>query len=143
MRHVPDNQFIHLELHTSNLARACAFYTQLFGWRAATIHAGSRSYLALEAGDRVGGGVVECDTDHPVWLPYVEVTDVLRTTEQACLLGVRAQRAGGDDLPQPTRRWLSQTAPRLRAHATDTPPSVLRRHALDWLKMQPEARHDG
>jgi uncharacterized protein len=87
MRHVPDNQFIHLELHTSNLARACAFYTQLFGWRAATIHAGSRSYLALEAGDRVGGGVVECDTDHPVWLPYVEVTDVVRTTEQARLLG--------------------------------------------------------
>jgi predicted enzyme related to lactoylglutathione lyase len=87
MRHVPDNQFIHLELHTSNLARACAFYTQLFGWRAATIHAGSRSYLALEAGDRVGGGVVECDTDHPVWLPYVEVTDVVTTTEQARLLG--------------------------------------------------------
>jgi predicted enzyme related to lactoylglutathione lyase len=87
MRHVPDNQFIHLELHTSNLGRACAFYTQLFGWRAATIHAGSRSYLALEAGDRVGGGVVECDTDHPVWLPYVEVTDVVTTTEQARLLG--------------------------------------------------------
>jgi predicted enzyme related to lactoylglutathione lyase len=25
---------VHLELQTSNLARACAFYTGLFGWSA-------------------------------------------------------------------------------------------------------------
>jgi predicted enzyme related to lactoylglutathione lyase len=88
MRQLAGNPVIHLELHTGNLARACAFYTQLFDWRAETIHSGSGSYLALEPGDRVGGGVVECDTSHPVWLPYVQVADVCEATERARLLGV-------------------------------------------------------
>ena len=87
MRHVADNPVIHLELHTGNLGRACAFYTRLFRWRAETIHSGSGSYLTLDPGDRVGGGVVECDTSHPVWLPYVEVADVRETIDQARLLG--------------------------------------------------------
>jgi predicted enzyme related to lactoylglutathione lyase len=87
MRHEAGNPVIHLELHTSNLARACAFYTRLFGWRAETIHSGSGSYLALEPGDRVGGGIVESDTSPPVWLPYVEVVDVREATERARSLG--------------------------------------------------------
>jgi predicted enzyme related to lactoylglutathione lyase len=87
MRHLAHNPVLHLELHTGNLGRACAFYTRLFGWRAQTIHSGSGSYLALELGDRVGGGVVECDTSRPVWLPYVEVADVRETIDQARLLG--------------------------------------------------------
>jgi uncharacterized protein len=87
MRHVANNPVVHLELHTGNLARACGFYTRLFKWRTETIHAGSSSYVALEPGDRVGGGVVECDTSHPVWLPYVEVADVFEATERARLLG--------------------------------------------------------
>jgi predicted enzyme related to lactoylglutathione lyase len=87
MRNVAGNPVIHLELHTGNLTRACAFYTRLFGWRAETIHSGSGSYLALEPGDRVGGGVVECDTRQPVWLPYVEVADVREAIERARLLG--------------------------------------------------------
>jgi uncharacterized protein len=78
---------VHLELHTGNLARASAFYHELFGWRADTIHAGGGSYKALELGDRIGGGVVECDTGHPLWLPYVEVTDISEATEHARLLG--------------------------------------------------------
>ena len=87
MRHLAHNPVMHLELHTGNLGRACGFYTRLFGWRAQTIRSGSGSYLALEPGDRVGGGVVECDTSRPVWLPYVEVADVRETVDQARLLG--------------------------------------------------------
>jgi predicted enzyme related to lactoylglutathione lyase len=78
---------VHLELHTGNLARASAFYHELFGWRAETIHAGGGSYEALQLGDRIGGGVVECDAGHPLWLPYVEVTDISEATEHARLLG--------------------------------------------------------
>jgi predicted enzyme related to lactoylglutathione lyase len=78
---------VHLELYTGNLARASAFYHELFGWRAETIHAGGGSYEALELGDRIGGGVVECDTGHPLWLPYVEVTDISEATEHARLRG--------------------------------------------------------
>ena len=78
---------VHLELHTGNLARACAFYTRLFGWRAETIDASCGSYLALELGGEIDGGVVECATERPLWLPYVEVLDVARATERARLLG--------------------------------------------------------
>jgi predicted enzyme related to lactoylglutathione lyase len=31
--------------------------------------------------------VVECAAKHPLWLPYVDVPDVARTTEQAKDLG--------------------------------------------------------
>jgi uncharacterized protein len=81
------NPVVHLELHTGNLARACAFYTRLFGWQAETVDAGCGSYLALALGERIEGGVAECGTCRPLWLPYVEVADVLSATERARGLG--------------------------------------------------------
>jgi predicted enzyme related to lactoylglutathione lyase len=81
------NPIVHLELHTRNLARACAFYTRLFGWRAERIDVDCGSYLALELGAGIEGGVVERDTARTLWLPYVEVADVAEATDRACLLG--------------------------------------------------------
>jgi predicted enzyme related to lactoylglutathione lyase len=81
------NPVVHLELHTGNLPRALAFYTRLFGWRTETIHVGSRSYRALELGGRLEGGVVECESDRALWLPYVEVADLVEATERARQLG--------------------------------------------------------
>ena len=81
------NSVVHLELHTGDLPRACAFYTRLFGWRAQTIDVSCGSYLALEMGDGMEGGVVECQTGRPLWLPYVEVGDVTEATERARRLG--------------------------------------------------------
>jgi uncharacterized protein len=81
------NPVVHLELRTGNPPRACAFYTRLFGWRAEAIHSGSETYLALELGDGVQGGVVEHDGDRPLWLPYVEVADVTESTGRARALG--------------------------------------------------------
>jgi predicted enzyme related to lactoylglutathione lyase len=81
------NPVVHLELHTGNLPRALAFYTRLFGWRTETIHLGSRSYLALELGGHLEGGVVECESERALWLPYVEVADIAETTDRARQLG--------------------------------------------------------
>ena len=81
------NPVVHLELHTCNLPRACAFYTRLFGWRAERVSAGSRSYLALELGDGIEGGVVERDMERALWLPYVEVPDIEDSAERARELG--------------------------------------------------------
>jgi predicted enzyme related to lactoylglutathione lyase len=78
---------VHLELHTGDLARACAFYERLCGWRAERVEAGGGSYHALELGGSLGGGVVECGTQRPLWLPYVEVGDVPRATQRALQLG--------------------------------------------------------
>jgi predicted enzyme related to lactoylglutathione lyase len=78
---------VHLELHTSDRARAGCFYAQLLRWRPELIRASSGSYLALEVGGGLGGGIVECDTRRPLWLPYVQVDRVERLTAQASRLG--------------------------------------------------------
>jgi uncharacterized protein len=81
------NPVVHLELRTANLPEACAFYMQLFGWKAETIRAGSGSYLALELGEGVRGGVVERESEEAAWLPYVEVADIAEATESGRRLG--------------------------------------------------------
>ena len=84
------NPVVHLELRTSNLARACGFYTELFGWTAETVLAGSGSYVTLHLGDRVQGGVIEHESREAAWLPYVEVEDIAEATERGLLLGASA-----------------------------------------------------
>jgi uncharacterized protein len=82
------NPVVHLELHTGDLPRACAFYAELCGWRPERIEAAGGTYWALdELGGEVGGGVVECETARPLWLPYVEVSDVGEATRRARGLG--------------------------------------------------------
>ena len=81
------NPVFHLELHTGDLPGAVAFYGQLLGWRPERIRAGSGSYLTLGVGDRVGGGIVECEAEHPLWVPYVAVPDVRGVTARAEGLG--------------------------------------------------------
>jgi hypothetical protein len=94
MSHTKSNSVVHLELHTGDLRGAVDFYARLFGWRSERIHAGAGSYLALAMGDRVGGGVVECPSDQPLWLPYVQVPSVPAATD-------RAQGLGGEVLLAP------------------------------------------
>jgi predicted enzyme related to lactoylglutathione lyase len=78
---------VHLELHTTNLARACGFYAELLGWRPERVEAAGRSYVALDLGGGLGGGVVECGAERPTWLPYVAVPDVTAATDRAQQLG--------------------------------------------------------
>jgi predicted enzyme related to lactoylglutathione lyase len=83
----PTNPVVHLELHTGDQACACAFYARLCGWRSERIDTGSGAYLALGLGRAFGGGVVECETRRPLWLPYVEVAEIADATERARQLG--------------------------------------------------------
>ena len=82
------NPVVHLELHTGDQAGACSFYSRLCGWRSERIDAGCGTYWALGLGGPFGGGgVVECETARPLWLPYVEVADVAEATDRARRLG--------------------------------------------------------
>jgi predicted enzyme related to lactoylglutathione lyase len=82
------NPVVHLELHTADSSEARALYEQLFGWRAERIDSGSRSYLALELGGTgFGGGIVECQTERSLWLPYVEVDEIRVATDRARAVG--------------------------------------------------------
>lgn len=78
---------VHLELHTADLSRASAFYVQLCGWRPEHIDTANGSYHAVGLGGRVGGGIVECATRNPLWLPYVEVAQIDAATDRARELG--------------------------------------------------------
>ena len=78
---------VHLELHTGDLPEAQALYAQLCGWRTERVDAGRGSYLAIELSAWIGGGIVECETPRPLWLPYVQVARIAEATERARALG--------------------------------------------------------
>jgi predicted enzyme related to lactoylglutathione lyase len=90
---MPTSPVVHLELHTGNLPRAAAFDSSLLGWRPEKVDAGGGSYVALDLGKEIEGGLVECATSRPIWLPYVEVENVGTTTERASRLGATVQLA--------------------------------------------------
>jgi predicted enzyme related to lactoylglutathione lyase len=83
----PTHPVVHLELHTGNLPRASAFYSGLLRWHPERIEVDPGSYLALELGAGLGGGIVECGTPRPLWLPYVEVDQIAEATDRARQLG--------------------------------------------------------
>jgi predicted enzyme related to lactoylglutathione lyase len=59
----------------------------VFGWSAETVEAGRSSYLSLKLGDGIDGGIVEHDGEDSLWLPYVEVADLMGVIERARALG--------------------------------------------------------
>ena len=81
------NPVVHLELHTGDLPGARSLYAKLCGWRQEQVKTGAGSYLAVGLGESFGGGIVECGTRRPMWLPYVEVAEVGVATERARRLG--------------------------------------------------------
>lgn len=78
---------VHLELHTGDIRCASDFYTRLLSWRAAPIETKHGRYLALGLAGELTGGMVECATRRPLWLPYVEVDSIGALTERALRLG--------------------------------------------------------
>jgi predicted enzyme related to lactoylglutathione lyase len=64
-------------------------YANLCGWRHELVQTGSGSYLALGLGEGLGGGIVECPIEHPLWLPYVEVPQISMATDRARRCGAR------------------------------------------------------
>jgi predicted enzyme related to lactoylglutathione lyase len=94
MKPLRSNPVVHLELHTGDLPQASGLYAELCGWRPERIETRAGSYLSLELGGGFGGGIVECGTARPLWLPYVEVGEIAEATE-------RAGRLGGSVLLEP------------------------------------------
>src|SRR5262245_21899088 len=80
---------VHLELHTNDRTEASSFYRQLLGWRSEHVQADGRQYLAVDLGNGLGGGIVECGTERALWLPYASVPDIGTVTKRAERLGAR------------------------------------------------------
>ncbi len=80
--------FVHLELSTPDLAKAKAFYTQLFGWKIDDMDmGGGMTYSTFKPDTAPGGGMVSMPGAPTGWLPYVGVEDIHASTEHARALG--------------------------------------------------------
>jgi predicted enzyme related to lactoylglutathione lyase len=78
---------VHLELHTNDLTAASAFYSELLAWQTEQIDNRWGAYNTLRLGERLDGGIVECGTERPAWLPYAEVERIEAATDRARELG--------------------------------------------------------
>jgi hypothetical protein len=88
------NPFVHVELNTTDVDKAKAFYSKLFGWKLEDVPMPDGAYTLIDVGDGVGGGMLK----HPVpgagsgWLPYVLVDDIAAATKQAKSLGANVMK---------------------------------------------------
>ncbi len=84
------NPFVHVELTTSDPAKAKSFYGALFDWNLEDMEmAPGFTYTMVRVGEGTGGGMMK--TPAPgvptAWLPYVLVDDVAASTAKAKSLG--------------------------------------------------------
>ena len=90
------NPFVHVELATTDVAKAKSFYQSLFDWKLQDMDmGGGHNYTMINVGnDGTGGGMMQ----HPMpgapsaWLAYVLVDDVAAATEKAKSLGATVVR---------------------------------------------------
>ena len=81
------NPFCHVELNTTDVNKAKAFYTKLFDWKLEDTPDGS--YTMIGVGNGTGGGLMK----NPMpgvpsfWLAYVLVDDIAAATAKAKSLG--------------------------------------------------------
>jgi hypothetical protein len=88
------NPFVHVELATTDVAKAKSFYQSLFDWKLKDADMGDMTYTMIDVGGGTGGGMMK----HPMpdhgshWLPYVLVDDIAAATAKAKSLGATVVR---------------------------------------------------
>ena len=101
------NPFVHIELSSTDVGAAKAFYGSLFDWKLDDVDmGGGMTYTMIGVGEGTGGGMMQ----HPVpgapsfWLAYVAVDDIHAATAKARGLGATVMRAPMDVMGS---GWLS------------------------------------
>lgn len=99
------NEFVHMELNTTDLAKAKDFYGKLFDWKLEDMPA-PMEYTMIRPASGPGGGMMK----HPVpgapsmWLNYIGVDDLKAATEKAKSLGAVALQ---ENREVPNYGWFS------------------------------------
>lgn len=86
------NKFVHVELHTSDVAAAKKFYKSLFDWKTQDLPMEGMTYTMFDTGSKEAGGgmMVKPSPEAPTqWLPYVAVASVKRTIGKAKKAGAQ------------------------------------------------------
>jgi predicted enzyme related to lactoylglutathione lyase len=81
------NPFVHVELATTSVPKAKAFYSKLFDWKLNDfpMPAPAGTYTMIEVGKGTGGGMMKqmCPGALSAWMPYVLVKDIDKATKKA------------------------------------------------------------
>lgn len=87
------NPFVHVELATTNVPKAKAFYSKLFAWKLKDLPMPTPggAYTRIEVGDGTGGGMMQqmIPGVGSAWMPYVLVKDIDVATKKAKKLGAK------------------------------------------------------
>ncbi len=88
------NAWGHIELTTSDLGKAKAFYGELFDWKMEDYPMpDGGTYTMFHPGDGAGGGMMQQPPGAPVaWTAYVIVPNVKESTDKAKSLGATVIR---------------------------------------------------
>ncbi len=82
------NPFVHVELHTRDLAKAREFYSGLFDWDLQDLPTpAGGTYTMINVGEGTGGGMMSRPDAPPQWLAYIGVDDAIATTAKARSMG--------------------------------------------------------
>jgi uncharacterized protein len=94
------NPFVHVELNTTDLDKAKAFYGNLFDWKLEDAQMPVGTYTMVDVGSGTGGGMMKqmIPGAPSSWLAYVLVSDIKTATEKARALGATILR-DGDEVP--------------------------------------------
>ncbi|MCX6952681.1 MAG: VOC family protein [Verrucomicrobia bacterium] len=87
------NPFVHVELATTSVPKAKAFYAKLFAWKMVDLPMPTPAgkYTAIQVGDGTGGGMMQqmMPGAGSAWMPYVFVKDIDASTKKAKKLGAK------------------------------------------------------
>ena len=59
------NPFVHVELNTTDVPKAKAFYGNLFGWKLEDLPMPGGTYTMIRVGEGTGGGITQHQGCHP------------------------------------------------------------------------------
>ena len=102
------NPFWHIELTTTDVEKAKAFYGEVFDWKLYTVE-GPMSYIEVETGSRPDGSIMALpDPGVPVaWKVQVKVDDIDKTLERVKELGGKVLK---EKTKVPNMGWFAAIA---------------------------------
>jgi predicted enzyme related to lactoylglutathione lyase len=83
------NPFVHVELMSTDVDKAKAFFGKLFDWKLEDMPVGDMTYTMIRVGDGTGGGMMKNPIPNApsMWVAYVLVDDLAAAAAKARSLG--------------------------------------------------------
>ena len=92
------NPFVHIELMSTDVGKAKAFYGKLFDWKLEDMPMPEMTYTMIQVGEGTGGGIMKNPMPNApsMWVPYVDVPDLSAATAKAKSLGATVHKENVD-----------------------------------------------